>query len=151
MSNSVVKSQPARSELPVMQRSSWSRRKARGFMAARDPMRSRGSARAAVHAGTTARSIDRFCDLRSSCGPSRSLLPVGGGCWPAAGYSGCRDPGRVRIFDGKPGCRGHAIARALGRSNDQALAALAARIYVPWWRIGFLIPPATVSPTGRCV
>src|SRR5215469_9883293 len=109
--------------------------------------------RAKLRDGAAARSTDRFCDLRSSCGPSWSLLPVGGGSRPAAGYSGCRDPGRVsRCDERKPGFRVRMTGRALGRTDDQALAAASdAQMYVPLWRIGFLVPPAMLSPAGRRV
>ena len=54
----------------------------RGFMAACLAMRVMSVARAAAHAGEPSRSSVRLGGLRSSCGPSRSLLPVGGGCCP---------------------------------------------------------------------
>jgi hypothetical protein len=40
--------------------------------------------------------------------------------------------------------------RPLGRLNDQALAALSARMVVPTRRIGFLVVPTVISISSKC-
>jgi hypothetical protein len=55
----------------------------RGFMTAHPGLNSREVARRRrARAGAKARSTDRCWDLRKCYGPSRSLLPVGGGVGP---------------------------------------------------------------------
>jgi len=73
-------------------------------------------------------------------GPIGSLLPVGGGWWPAAGQSGSLDPCRASASnDWNPVSSARTMLRPLGRSDDQAFGALSAELYGPKRRIGFLI------------
>jgi hypothetical protein len=69
---------------------------------------------------------------------------------PAAGYSDCIDPGRVGLND-EDGSAARTTRPAPSRGDDQASAALSA-MYVPRWRIGFLVPPAEHSASsGVCI
>ena len=116
----------------------------RGFMAARIRANSREVAtRADARAGAKARSTDRSLGLAEVL----RAISVPPACrrrgWPAAGYSGRIDPGRVGSND-----EDNSAARTTrpppSRRDDQALEALSA-VYVPRWRIGFLVPPAEHS------
>ena len=62
---------------------------------------------------------------------------------PAAGYSGRIDPGRVVLFEEYSSAARTTHPPPSGR-DDQALEALSA-VYVPRWRIGFLVLSAAHS------
>ncbi len=79
-----------------------------------------------------------WVSLAGHCGPS---CLIGGGVWPAAGYSGLlHNPASGCCFarDRQPDPIAGAACQSLGRLNDRALAALSAMVHVPMRRIGFL-------------
>ena len=64
---------------------------------------------------------------------------------PAAGYSGRADPGWLGSFDDRKPVFSTRMP-APSRRDDQA--ALSAKLYVPLWRIGFLVPPRAFRADG---
>ena len=129
-----------------------SRRRSRARVRA---ARMHGNSCHSTHAQSCSRQRAFDSGLDSACGIVAGLWGpsclLAEGFWPAAGYPGCPNPGWVSSIDEGNPASARTHSRSPVRSDDQAAAALSAKLYGPIRRIGFLIRRRTLSASGRCV